>query len=80
MTVSITFQSPAHENMQTGTSLHERRLDAVPKSKAERMAEDFTSYQSEGNGDRRKLYRYEHGGDERLVARLSPYFCAKARA
>ena len=68
MTVSITFQSPAHENGKGGWSLHERRLQAVPKANAQRMVEDFTTYQSEENGDRRKLYRYENEGHERLVA------------
>ena len=48
--------------------MHERQLTAVPKSKAERMAEDFTAYQAGGDDERRKLYRYENGEHERLVA------------
>jgi hypothetical protein len=32
------------------------------------MAEDFTAYQAGGDDERRKLYRYENGEHERLVA------------
>ena len=67
MTVSITFQSPG-EGSQGPASLHERRLEAVPKSKASRMAEDFTTYRGNGEVERRKLYRYDAGDGERLVA------------
>jgi len=70
MTVSITFQSPQspYEGGQGTSTLHERRLDDVPKSKAVRMAEDFTAYEAEETGERRKLYRYGEDDRERLVA------------
>lgn len=68
-TVSITFQSPRLESDQTPSSVHERHLRDVPKSKAERMAEDFAAYQSlPAESTRRKLYRYQDRGNERLVA------------
>jgi hypothetical protein len=68
MTVSITFQSPPQEYTQGPAVLHERRLEAVPRPKAERMAEDFVEYQSNNDTNRRKLYRYDPGDGERLVA------------
>lgn len=66
MMVSITFQSP-HEGSHRSSGLHERHLEVVPKSKANRMAEDFATYQ-EGETSRRKLYRYDAGDGERLLA------------
>lgn len=70
MTVSITFQSPQspYEGGQGESTLHERSLDDVPKSKAVRMAEDFTAYRSQEAVNRRKLYRYGREEQERLVA------------
>jgi hypothetical protein len=32
------------------------------------MAEDFTTYRGNGEAERRKLYRYDPGDGERLVA------------
>jgi hypothetical protein len=68
MNVSITFQSPTQETTQTPALLHERCLEAVPKAKAEQMAEDFVEYQSGNGGARRKLYRYDSGDGECLIA------------
>ena len=69
MTVSITFQSP-QSSLEGGqpSTLNERELDAVPKSKAEKIAEDFTAYRTEQTDDRRKLYRYGDDESERLIA------------
>jgi len=68
MTVSITFQSPQSSHEGGASTLHERQLDAVPKSKATQIAEDFTAYQAEQSDDRRKLYRYGDDEAERLLA------------
>ena len=68
MTVSITFQSPPSLEGSQPSTLHERELDAVPKSKATQMAEDFTAYRSEEAAERRKLYRYGDDEAERLIA------------
>jgi hypothetical protein len=68
MNVSITFQSPAQEHTQTPASLHERCLESVPRANAEQMAKDFVEYQSDGEGARRKLYRYESADGECLIA------------
>lgn len=69
MTVSITFQSP-HSALESGqpSTLHERQLDAVPKSQAEKIAEDFTAYRTDQTDKRRRLYRYGDDESERLIA------------
>lgn len=61
--VSIVFKTPTGD----GTSYHERQLTGVPDSKAVKMAKDFARHQ-ETEGDPHRLYRYEDGAEERLVA------------
>jgi hypothetical protein len=73
MEVKITFRTPAREGGHGGSTIHERILDAVPRAKAEQMAEDFVQYRSAANGRRNgagrsELYRYTKNGEEVIVA------------
>jgi len=66
-TVRIIFRTPHRENTSTGSARHERRLDSVPASVAERMVSDFERYR-ESREERSPLYRYERDGEEVLLA------------
>lgn len=74
MKVSLRFQPPDRKESSSGMStrespLHERRLEAVPKSKAQQMADDFSQYQlGAAKSDRYKIYRYTQAGEEIEVA------------
>ncbi|MFP4227925.1 MAG: hypothetical protein ACLFTE_03760 [Salinivenus sp.] len=69
MRIEITFRSPPHDASSSGPTLHERTLEAVPRPQAKKIATDFVSYRkAPDETDRSKLYRYETGGDEVLVA------------
>jgi len=58
MTVTITFRTPSSEQRENTSTIHERRLEAVPQATAEQMAEAHRS----------TLYRYEKPEDDILVA------------
>lgn len=60
MTVTITFRTPYSEHREEGSTLHERQLEAVPRTTAEQMAEDFVQYRTtRAESHRSMLYRYE---------------------
>lgn len=74
MKVSLRFQPPDRKENSSGLStreapLHERRLEAVPKSKAEQMVDDFSKYKGDAaKSERYKIYRYTQSGEEIEVA------------
>lgn len=69
MDVKITFRTPARQHEPAEAAIHERTLEAVPRVKAERMAEDFVQYRNASNGTKEsELYRYDKNGEEVLVA------------
>jgi hypothetical protein len=69
MDVTITFRTPFREHSHTGPTLHERTLSAVPPALVERMTDDFVQHRSGQTGsDSTRLYRYEQGGAEVLIA------------
>jgi len=69
MDVKITFRTPPRNHEPDGASIHERTLEAVPRSEAEKMAEDFVQYRNATNGIKEsELYRYHKNGQEILVA------------
>ena len=69
MTVTITFRTPSSEQRENTSTIHERRLEAVPQATAEQMAEDFVQYRTtRAEAHRSTLYRYEKREDDILVA------------
>lgn len=77
MTVTISFQPPARENVSprvTDTPItHERRLEAVPEPIAQQMSNDFVVYQISGSiqapeVQQYRTYKYEHSGREVQIA------------
>ena len=66
-TVHITFEPPTRESPAPDESRHERRLDGVPPSVAERMITDFEEY-CENRTRKTPLYRYERDGEEVVLA------------
>jgi hypothetical protein len=69
MDVKITFRTPSRRHEQGGASIHERTLEAVPRTEAEQMAEDFVQFRNATNGTKEsELYRYDKDGQEVLVA------------
>ncbi|MFP4228751.1 MAG: hypothetical protein ACLFTE_07990 [Salinivenus sp.] len=65
VSVSIVFAPPRSDPL----AIHERTLDGVPRPIINTMQEDFRAYHEPGT-DRSpyQLYRYEDGGQERLIA------------
>lgn len=74
MKVTIRFKPPTRENSKDGlavhgSSIHERRLEAVPRRKARQMVDDFSRYQmGEAQSDRYKIYKYAQADEEVQVA------------
>lgn len=66
-TVHITFEPPTREDPAPEETRHERRLDGVPPSVAERMIRDFEEY-CENRTGKTPLYRYEQNGEEVVLA------------
>lgn len=66
-TVRITFETPPGDPTVAEPSHHERRIDGIPPSVAEKMVTDFERYRS-GREERSPLYRYEEDGEEVLLA------------
>jgi len=65
--LTITFAPPTRKN-GIGEFVHERSLNAVPRSKAEQMRADFRRYQSDGEAAQKdKLYRFSQDGSEVLL-------------
>jgi len=65
--LTITFSPPTRKN-GNGEFVHERSLNAVPRSKAEQMRADFKRYQSNGEAAQKdKLYRFCQDGSEVLL-------------
>jgi hypothetical protein len=65
MTVTITFRTPSSEYREEGATIHERQLEAVPRS----TDEDFVQYRTtRADSHRSILYRYEGAEDDVLVA------------
>ena len=64
-TVQITFRTPPRTNVPRSSTIHRRCLENVPRSTAQKMAEDFAAYQAErSRADRQKTYTYQPAGDE----------------
>jgi len=66
-TVRITFETPPGDPTVAEPSHHERQIDGVPSSVAEKMVTDFEHY-LDGREERSPLYRYEQDGEEVLLA------------
>ncbi len=63
--VSIVFSPPESDAL----SRHERTIEGIPRSVVEAMIEDHRAYGTVGlNASPHQLYRYEEGGEERMIA------------
>jgi hypothetical protein len=68
MQTDITFRSPPRQVPSGPSTLHKRRLEAVPEATASEMASDFVAYQrASDDGARSALYRYQSDGEDVLA-------------
>lgn len=77
MTITITFRPPPRKQCSSSTgvqssSVHKRHLESIPKRVAQRVGKDFVRYRLRRkyvpSAKQRKIYRFEHGGDEVQIA------------
>jgi hypothetical protein len=68
VTVEITFQPPSRVSQSGAPSFHQRSIEDVPASVAEKMVRDFRAgADNSSEAPSWELYRYEENGEERLV-------------